>query len=344
MLFTSQGPDEQGPSLDLKATWVPSESRIELEVLRGGGPTSIAIATDERVVGGAYYFICPVTAERCLKLYYSQGSWGGRKAKQLVYSSQRRPRTARYTSRLRRLTGALIQVPAEGPESEAERAAVERRLRRLRAKIESAATGRADGSGGQAEPQDFSDLVDMFSPSQSRGGFQQPRVMREVALGAEMAIERARDLSLENDDGVEWLYRRCDAFREAALSPRRRTPVELAHAPVEGAWNFPRFSLRTLAALGYVKPGARRGVKLDWSGVDTHLGRVNLVIDLRDEDVLFTGFELFDQRGVTYQAVRLGRTARGFSFVCPFSGAKTDTLVYREGWLGSAGALRLNRY
>lgn len=334
----TRAPDGGGHPIKVRAIWTAGDSAVRLEMSDGRPPTTVRVEVNDRAVGRIYYFICPSTGGRCLKLYYSREAWGSRKAKHLVYPSQYQARPARYIGRLRQLSASLMEI--RGADREAERAAVQQRLRQFRARIEGAPRRR--GRTPPTEPQDFADLV-AIAAADSPPAALQPRILRELALGTELAIERGRELSFDGDDSVEWLFRRCDAFKEAARHGRRARPAALDAAPADSIWNFPRFSLRTLNSLGYLRPGARRGVRLDWTGVNDRLTRALVVIDLRDALIPYAGFELCDGGGISYQSVRLVDPCGSPVFVCPLSGAKTDVLAYREGALAAPKALRLTR-
>jgi len=327
---------ERADGLTLNAAWDPDASRVELLLCgHADAPTGVEVVFDPRMIGGAYYFLCPRNGDRCGKLYFSGGEWAGRKALGLAYPSQYGPRSARYTSRLRSLAAQLSEA------EDARRSTVESQLRFLRRKVERSA--RRPGRTGPAAPSDFSELAGLFEPGQGDWVRTQPKVMRDVALGCEMALERARALAVDGDDALEWLFRRCDAFAESLRKGPSPPAPDLSRAPPKPVWDAPRISLRALAALGYVKEGFRRGARLDWAGQDAGLEACNLVVDLRDAELPYVGFELIDGRGASYLAVRLERSQGRLAFVCPVSRARTDTLAWREGALGAPKALKLTR-
>lgn len=329
--------------LELSAAWDPDAGRVEL-LLRGhaDAPAGVEVVFDPRMIGGAYYFVCPLNGDRCGKLYFWGGGWAGRKALGLAYPSQYGPRSARYTSRLRALAAQLTADDGAQPGDLGRRAGIESQLRFLRRKVERSTRGGPARTGSRA-PADFSELAGMFEPGQGAWVRTQPKVMRDVALATEMALERARALAIDGDDALEWLFRRCDAFAESLRKGPPPPAADLSRAPPKPVWDAPRISLRALAALGYVKDGFRRGAKLDWAGQDAGLESCNLVVDLRDSDLPYVGFELIDGRGAAYLAVRLERVQGRLAFVCPVSGARAETLAWREGVLGAPAALKLTR-
>ncbi|WP_091737651.1 hypothetical protein [Phenylobacterium immobile] len=321
--------------LDVDLAWDSERSEILIGTpnLAPDRRTAVTVGRRDPSRGGAYYFVCPLSAERCEKLYFAGGGWGSRKAKGLTYSSQNGSLSDRYGHTARRLTAELEGAGGRPLPSPERRAWIEGRLERLGRRL--------DGMVRRRSPSHFApvganaDLLILSKPAERQDALRGP------SLSTLRALERAEALSDEHDDTIQWLYRRGGDF-ETRLDDVAWAEG-LARLAPDYVENYPRISLRALAQHGLLRPGHRRGVQLDWSGLDCGLDHCNLLLDLREDGRWFAGFEIFIDGRLVDQALRLIDTVDGPAFRCPLSGQLTDTLVFRAGGFAAANALGATR-
>jgi hypothetical protein len=327
------------PELQVELSWDGAAGQVDISIPGAGaaGRQTVAVGRRERALGGGYYFLCPISGDRCEKLYYSEGRWGGRKAKRLSYSSQNGSLSDRCSYTLLRLTAQLEGAEGQPLPSPERRARIETRIAHVQRKL--AAAPRRRASRIYPDPRNYADL--MHLPGVAPQGADLTMLI-DRSLATEKALERAASFAIGNDDTIQWLFRRGEQLKAlTGAAPAPRGAADLAPDFIE---NYPRVDLRVLAQRGLLKAGARRGAQLDWSGLDCEIDRCNLLLDLRDEALWFAGFEIYRDGEVSYQAMRIVPAAGGGAqFVCPLSGAAVETVAYRAGCFASAQPLRMTR-
>ncbi len=271
------------------------------------------------------------------KLYYADGGWGGRKAKGLKYSTQFGSQHDRFSHTISRLTSLLEGSSDRPPPSPQRRAQLELRLAALKARLSPARRGRGRPRKPRDEPHRFADLEPVAAAGEASASL-------AWLLACERALERAEALGGDLDDSLGWAVPpqrrpsgrdRPDAARDRGTRScawPRLSRIPSAHQPAGAGPEIadPR--------------GARRGVRLDWTGLGCEIDACCLMVDLRDEDAPFAGLEIVSGGQAVDQALRLVRSAHGgMRFVCPLSGLEVDTIAYRAGCFASASALRLTR-
>jgi hypothetical protein len=329
----SQLDSAESPELEIRVSWDPQARAVHLSTPERPRGQTIAVGRRALPRGGGYYFICPIAGERCEKLYYVDGAWGGRRAHRLSYSSQSGSLADRHRHSVRRLTG-LIEHPAAHPMTPERRAEIEARIERLERKI--AALPRRSVRQRSA-PQGFADLIPLAGLAAPVAGTTGP------ALGVEAALDRGSAAG-DVEDSVGWLFHRADHLRAlAGRAPEGLADRIRALRPGFGE-DHPRISLRALEGRGLVRPGWRRGAVLDWTGLGCGLDRCTILLDLRDDDFGFAAFEIVTGREAVEQALRIVRSTGGeLRFVCPLTGAEVETIAFRAGGFAAPEALRLTR-
>lgn len=321
--------------LDVDLTWDAAASQILIGVpnLAPERRTAIKVGRRDPARGGSYYFHCPLSDERCEKLYFAGGGWGSRKAKGLTYSSQNGSLSDRYGHSARRLTAELEGADGRAAPSPERRAWIEARLSRMGRRLDGMVRRKPASQFTPAGP--HADLAGLARPPEPKDA------MRGPTLATLRAIERAEALSDDSDDTIQWLYRRAETLK-ARLDDASWAQglVRLAPDYVE---NHPRISLRALAQRDLVRPGGRRGLQLDWTGLACEIEHCNLLLDLREDGGWYAGLEIFTGGQVVEQALRLVDTHDGPAFLCPISGRAADTVLFRAGGFAAAEALGATR-
>jgi len=326
----------ESPRLHVEVSWDAEAQQVQISVPGRGDapPQAVAVTRNTRPRGGGFYFGCPIAGESCEKLYYVEGSWGGRKAKRLKYSSQSGSLHNRYSHSARRMVSLLEGTSGRPLPSPDERTKIEARLAQIERKL---AELRRSSSSAAAEPSRYSDLRPLSENTET------PVTLGRL-LACDKAVERAAALATEDDDALGWLFRRSDLLKAVVSLTPPDVTLSIARALPDFLENYPRISLRTLTDLGLIKPGSRRGVQLDWSGLGCEIEGCNLMVDLRDGDMGFAGLEIFSGGQIFDQAVRVAATSEGeLRFVCPLSGVEVDTIAFRAGCFASPAALRMTR-
>lgn len=323
------------PEIEVELVWDAVASEITLAVPGRSDVAAVTVPVGRRPVerGGGYFFACPISGERCEKLYLARGAWGGRKAMGLTYSSQNGSLGDRYAHTARRLTAELEGAGGRPAPTSERRAWIEARL----AKLERRLAGMTRRGPTRVYPE-FGDHPDLAALVRAQEA-QSP--LRGPALATGRAIERAQALTDERDDTVQWLFRREAAFR--ALLDRPPAFDDARALAPDFLENYARISLRALAERGLLRHGSRRGVQLDWTGFDCGLDRCNLLLDLREDAAPFAGLEIFCGAQARDQAFRLQVCGDEVLFVCPLSGVLVDAIAFRGGVFASAEPLRMTR-
>jgi hypothetical protein len=324
------------PAMRVEVSWDETAGQVTIVTPDRDDVEAQAVAVHRAVRprGGGFYFRCPIDGGSCEKLYHHEGRWGGRKGLQLKYAGQMGSLHDRYSRSALRLANLLEGGGPKGPPTGAARAELEARLAEVEQRL-AAAARRATAL--PTETLDYSDLR-----------FVTDEIDRPVARGrllaCDKAIERAQALAAEDDESLGWLFRRSDLLKRAVSLRPPQAAISIARRLPDFLENHPRISLRTLAEVDLLKPGGRRGVQLDWSGLGCELDSCNLMIDLRDETLGFAGFEICSDGQWFDQAIRIvGRSEAELKFVCPLSGVETETIAFRGGCFAAPTALRLTR-
>lgn len=321
--------------LAVDLTWDAAMSQITISVpaLSPERRTVITVGRRDPARGGAYYFHCPLSGERCEKLYFAAGGWGSRKAKGLTYSSQNGSLSDRYGHTARRLTAELEGADGRAPPSPERRAWIEARLARMGQRLDGMVRRKP---ASQFTPSGLhADLATLAKPAEPKDALRGPR------LATLPALDRAEALSDERDDTVQWLYRRGQDLK-AGLDAAG-WPADVSGLAPDFIENYPRISLRALAERDFLRPGGRRGLQLDWSGLDCEIDHCNVLLDLREDGAWYAGFEIYIGGAVTDQALRLTEREDGLAFVCPLSGQAVDTVLFRAGGFAAPEALGATR-
>lgn len=330
----------ENPEVEIRVAWEPADSQVHISLpgvqgLALGQP--VAVGRRENPRGGGYYFLCPVSGERCEKLYYVDGGWGGRRGKRLSYSSQGGSMADRHRHSLRRLTGILEGAGGRMRPTAEERVKIEARIEALERRIEALPRRKPRA---EVDPRNYSDLMPLaLSAPQGEA----PAALGSRLLGTEAALERAAALG-DVEDRVGWLFHGADRMRPHLGRPPEGLAEAVQALRPDFIEDHPRVSLRVLQTRGYMVPGRRRGTVLDWAGLGCELDRCALLFDLRDDDVWLVILEASIGREVVEQALRMTISPEGEPrVVCPLSGAEVETIAYRAGGFAAPHALRLTR-
>lgn len=321
--------------LAVELTWDAGRSEITICVpeLSSERRTTVAVGRRDPARGGSYYFLCPLSAERCEKLYFAAGGWGSRKAKGLTYSSQNGSLSDRYGHTARRLAAELEGADGRPLPSPERRAWIEGRLARMGRRLDGMVRRRPASQFTPAGA--HADLLPLAKPVEAQDALRGPN------LATARALDRAQALSDEHDDTVQWLYRRGQDLK-ARLGAGDWIEDRSDLTP-DFPENYPRVSLRVLAERDLLRPGGRRGLQLDWSGLDCEIDHCNLLLDLREDGDWYAGFEIYAGGAVTDQALRLTDAGDGPAFVCPLTGQTVDTVLFRAGGFAAPDALGATR-
>jgi hypothetical protein len=334
--FTCQMVSPDALELKVELSWDAEASSLTIATPDLSPPrrTTVSIGRRDPARGGGYYFICPMSAERCEKLYFAGGGWGARKAKRLTYSSQNGSLADRYSHTALRLTAELEGAGGRALPCPERQAQIADKLSRIEQRL-AGVTPRRSRARVYPDAGRHADLALLARPPERIDPLRGP------ALATQRAIERAQAMSDEADDTIQWLYRRGDAFR--ALLDQPATTTAAAGLAPDFVENHPRISLRALELRGFVRPGARRGVQLDWRDLGCEIDHCNLLLDLRDEDAAFAGLELFSGPHRWEQALRVTGKGCDLAFVCPVFDQPVETIAFRAGLFAAPQALRMTR-
>ena len=314
-------------------------TRIELGPLSSKGSLqTVRIERTKLRRGYRHFFRCPITGERCRRLYLIDGVFGGVAA----FGGNRTGPSDRWLTKVYRLSDQLTGSGVSKRATGERRRRVAYELDRITAAGWFPSLAR-EGERALYEVLDGDNEGDELEP-QPRAKPRPPRSdQRASGYSTAAALERGRNLHYRwaEDDILEELSESIETLGWG-LPPARPWPTAFSQRPIAILEDHPALDVRVLTQAGLAVMDEIHAAVLQWP----HGPPVLLVADLREPDEAYLLLVHRFPNGETKEEVIplipswANHRARWY-LRCPADGARRDLLFLRDGVFAGARAQRL---